>query len=113
MTNREFLEIVKNANLGEEITEHAERELTKLDERNAKRANTQSKTQKENEVVKTSILELFGENDTKVASEVATALEISTQKASSLLRQLVESGNLKVEDIKVPKKGKVKSYSLV
>ena len=45
-----------------------------------------------------------------VASAIAERLEISTQKVSALCRQLVESKKLKVEDVKIPKKGKQKAY---
>ena len=48
----------------------------------------------------------------QIASEIAVALEISTQKTSALCRQLVENGTLNAEDVKVKGKGKVKGYTL-
>jgi hypothetical protein len=38
--------------------------------------------------------------------------EISTPKASSMCRQMVEEGRLTVTEIKVPKKGKLKQYAV-
>ena len=48
-----------------------------------------------------------------VASAIAEKVEISTQKASALCRQLVESNKLKVEEVKIPRKGKQKAYSIL
>ena len=48
-----------------------------------------------------------------VASAIAEKVEISTQKASALCRQLVESGKLSVEEVKIPKKGKQKAYRIL
>jgi hypothetical protein len=39
-------------------------------------------------------------------------MEISTPKASALLRQIVANGDALVTDVKVPKKGKQKGYYL-
>ena len=126
MTKREFLqaviamaEIEKDSDVKvkdftmEEIKTHAEEEITKLDMRNATRSSKPTKVQIENESIKQKIVELLTEVGEKyVASAIAEKLEISTQKASALCRQLVESGKLQVEDVKVPKKGKQKAYSI-
>jgi hypothetical protein len=45
MTNRDFYNAVINANINEEMTQFATDAIAKLDARNAKRANTESKTQ--------------------------------------------------------------------
>lgn len=126
MTKREFLqaviamaEIEKDSDVKvkdftmEEIKTHAEEEIAKLDMRNATRSSKLTKTQVKNETIKQKIVELLTEVGEKyVASVIAEKLEISTQKASALCRQLVESGKLQVEDVKVPKKGKQKAYSI-
>lgn len=110
MTNREFLTaIASNETLSVEIREHATAMLTKADEKNAKRRETQTKVQKENEPIKAKILEILASGVVKVASDIATELEISTQKASALCRQLVESGKASVKEVK-GKSGKVKAY---
>ena len=93
-----------------ELKEFAKAEIVKLDERNASRSSKPTKTQIENEPIKEKILEVLSTGERMVASAIAERLEISTQKASALCRQLVESKKLKVEDVKIPKKGKQKAY---
>lgn len=110
MTQREFLTaIAQNETLNAELVDFAKALLAKADEKNAKRRETQSKVQKENEPIKAKILEILASGTVKVASDIATELEISTQKASALCRQLVESGKASVKEVK-GKSGKVKAY---
>lgn len=109
MTYREFLNTIISANISDEITDFAKNEQDKLDARNEKRRNTLSKEQKENEALKAKMVESIG--STTTASEVATRFGISTQKASALLRQLVESGALVAGEVKVKGKGTVKTYT--
>ena len=116
MTKREFLNEVIAVIDGTsevdvlELKEFAKAEIVKLDERNASRSSKPTKTQIENEPIKEKILEILSTGERMVASAIAERLEISTQKASALCRQLVESKKLKVEDVKIPKKGKQKAY---
>lgn len=113
MTNREFFEAIINGTMNDEIVAHAKSAIEKLDEKNAKRNNKPSKTQIENEPIKVAIVEHIGENEIVTATQIGERLEISTQKASALLRQLVADGKVTATEIKVPKKGKQKGYSLV
>lgn len=116
MTKREFLNEVIAVIDGTsevdvlELKEFAKAEIVKLDERNANRSSKPTKAQIENEPIKEKILEVLSTGERMVASAIAERLEISTQKASALCRQLVESKKLKVEDVKIPKKGKQKAY---
>ena len=116
MTKREFLNEVIAVIDGTsevnvlELKEFAKAEIVKLDERNASRSSKPTKTQIENEPIKEKILEVLSTGEKMVASAIAERLEISTQKVSALCRQLVESKKLKVEDVKIPKKGKQKAY---
>lgn len=112
MTERQFLTKVIATSEDETIKEYAQAKIQKLDDKNKSRKKTLTKTQKENEVLKGSLLEMFQENSTVVfvASEIATQFEISTQKASSLCRQLADSEKLTVTEVKVTGKGKVKGY---
>lgn len=116
MTKREFLNEVIAVIDGTsevdvlELKEFAKAEIVKLDERNASRSSKPTKAQIENEPIKEKILEILSTGERMVASAIAERLEISTQKASALCRQLVESKKLKVEDVKIPKKGKQKAY---
>lgn len=112
MTTRELLNSVINANLSEEATEKAQALLAQLDKRNEKRANTPSKTAIANEPIKARIIGLLN-GTPKTAAEVGQTLEITPQKASALLRQLVESGSVESTEVKVKGKGKVKGYTLV
>ena len=112
MTNREFYKAVIGSEVSEEIKAFAQEQIDKLDSKNEKRKNTQTKTQKENEGIKTSIVNLIEENGSMVASVIATKLNISTQKASALCKQLVEEKELVVTDIKVKNKGTLKQYAI-
>lgn len=115
MTSREFFNAVIEGNITDEIKDFAKSQIEKLDNKNAKRKTTDSKTQKENKAIKTSLLATMEKDKVYTASEVA-GMEIegitSTQKASALLRQLVEEGKLVSEEVKVKGKGKVKGYRL-
>lgn len=112
MTNREFYKAVIGSEVNEELKAFAQAEIDKLDKKNEKRKNTQTKTQKENEGIKDKIVALIEEKGSMVASVIATELNISTQKASALCKQLVEEKELVVSDIKVKNKGTLKQYSL-
>ena len=119
MTKREFLNEVIAVIDGTsevnvlELKEFAKAEIVKLDERYANRSSKPTKTQIENEPIKEKILEVLSTGEKMVASAIAERVEISTQKASALCRQLVESNKLKVEEVKIPKKGKQKAYSIL
>ena len=112
MTNREFYTAVITANLNADLTAFAQGEIDKLDARNDKRKTTQTKAQKENEGIMASILAHLA-NGSAVASDIGTALGISTQKASALCGLLVKEGKVTVADTKVKNKGTVKQYTLV
>ena len=109
MTRREMFEAIVNGNVTEEVVAMAQNEIVKMDERNAKRKNTPSKTALANEPIKAHIVEVLTDTP-QSASEIAEKVEISTQKCSALLRQIE---GLAVTEIKVKGKGKVKGYALV
>lgn len=112
MTKREFLNaVIANVEVAE-IAEFAKAEIEKMDARNAKRANTPSKTAIANEPIKEAIAQfLDGKDAPMTAKEIGENVEISTQKASALCRQMVESGLLNVTDVKVKGRGNQKGYS--
>ena len=112
MTKREFYEAVRASEVSEEIAEFAKHELDMLDKRNAKRSSKPSAKQVENEAIKVKIVEFVTGCGGAVTSEIGAKLEISTQKASALCRQLVSEGKFDVSEIKVAKKGKQKRYTL-
>lgn len=108
MTNRDFFTAIVNGTLNEEVIAHAQASIEKLDARNAARKDKPSKKSLENEPIKEAIKSLLTE-EPMTASEIAEKVEISTQKASALLRQIE---GLNVTEVKVKGKGKVKGYSL-
>lgn len=119
MTSREFFTaIVADETISADLRDYATEQIAKLDAKNAKRSSKPSKTQVANEPIKTAIIEYLSANGQSVSSEIATALSteetpVTTQKASALCRQLVADGLLSVTDVKIPKKGAVKAYSVV
>ena len=112
MTKREFYTNIANGVITEVEKEMALAEIAKLDETNEKRKNKPSKTAVENAPVIEALTNALT-SDPQTAADLASAVGISTQKASSLLRQIVTSGVAVSTDIKVPKKGTCKGYSLV
>lgn len=112
MTNREFFNAIVSANVSDELTAFAQEAIAKLDKRNEARSSKPSKVALANAPVKEAIVAFLAEHANAVASDIATGCEITTQKASALCRQLVEDGMLTSEEVKVPKRGKVKAYRL-
>lgn len=112
MTNREFFNAIVSANVSDELTAFAQEAIAKLDKRNEARSSKPSKVALANAPIKDAILEYLMENQDAVASSIATACDISLQKASSLCVQLVKEGKLTSHEVKVPKRGKVKAYRL-
>lgn len=111
MTEREFLNKVVAGEMTDEVKAYAENGIAKLNARNDKRKNTKSKAQIENEGIMATILETLA-TAPMVASEIATALGISTQKASALCKLLANEGKVTVTEVKVKNKGAVKQYAL-
>lgn len=115
MTQREFYQaIVEGATVTAELATFATEQIGKLDKRNEKRAATPSKAAIANVPIKAAIVDyLKGTKAYAPASTIAQAVEITTQKASALCRQLVEENILTVADAKVKGKGKVKAYAYI
>ena len=113
MTTREFLEsVLKIENVPEALQTECKERIAKLDKTNEARKNKPSKVQVENEPIKAEILKYVADNPKSTASKVGVALEISTNKASALLKQLATEGKLTICEVKEPKKSKVNGYSL-
>ena len=106
MTNREFFTAIVNSDLNDEMKAFATESIAKLDARNAKRANTLSKTQKENAPLIEKIATLLT-SEPKLASTLASEMGISTQKASALVKKVE---GVSVCDVKVKGKGTQKGY---
>lgn len=114
MTNREFFVAVsKCENVPADLREFAENSIAKLDAKLSSRAAKDAeKRAAENAPLIAKIREILTGGGMTTA-DIAAALEVHTSKASPLLRKMVESGELTMEEVKIPKKGKVKKYSLV
>lgn len=114
MTNREFYNTIINHEITEDTITFAIEALAKLDARNSKRASTPSKTAVANAPVKESIAEFLRANPEQwyTSPEVGTAMELTTQKAGALLRQMVADEVVEVEDRKIPHKGMMKVYRI-
>ena len=113
MTNREFYTAILNVEgINADLKTFAQNEIDKLNARNDKRKTTMTKEQIANEGIKANILAHLATRPS-VASEIAVAVGVSTQKASALCKLLVNEGKVAVADVKVKNKGTVKQYTLV
>ena len=124
MTNREFYTaIAANETLTEEIRNHATELIAKLDATAEKRkgkvsAKDQAKRY-ENAALATQIAETILGAEAKTATDVATALteilgeEVKVQKASYLCRLAVDLGLATQTEVKIPKKGQQKAYTVI
>ena len=113
ITMRQFFEAVVNGNITPSMVDKAKAEIAKLDATNAKRAEKAKEKSKEYEPIKSAIAEFLKANGTKTTSEIAIAIEQSVPKASAMCRQMVDEGRLTSSEVKVPKKGTQKAYSVV
>ncbi len=93
MTKMTYVNAIDNAINGMMDNETIEK-LKALKAQLEKRANSErkpSKTQRENEEVKTNVLAVLS-SEGKQCKDIADALGISGQKCSALLKQLVDTG---------------------
>lgn len=113
-TEREFLTAIVKGDFGTEFTDFAKARIAALDKKNAQRKVSKSALahKAENDGFKSAILAALADGTTKKASDLATALNVSTQKISALAKQLADSGAITVSDVKVKGKGTVKGYTL-
>lgn len=112
MTYREFYTAIVNGEMNEELTTFAQNAITKLDERNARKASAPKKVNSENVALMGKIAELMADGETRIAKAIGEALGISTPKASGLCGQMVKAGTLVASEIKIPKVGKRVAYTL-
>ena len=108
MTNREFYTAVINGTITEDMVAKAHEEIAKLDERNAKRASKESAKQIANKPIIEAISRVLTD-EPMLASKIAELCEISTQKASALVKKVE---GVQSTDIKVKGKGTQKGYFL-
>ena len=91
MTNREFYSVIANSNLSDEIKEHANKALSALDERNAKRKTTKSKEQIANEGIMNEIEQTLVANPNGLlARDIVALIGYNTQKITVLCGKLAK-----------------------
>lgn len=112
MTKREFYTAIMKGEIDEQVKLFATEELEKMDAANEKRRNTLSKKAKENEPLLQQITNEILTDEPKTATDVAAILNVSVQKASGLLRRLVEDGKAAKVDVKIKGKGTQKGYTI-
>ena len=125
MTNREFYNaiIAENATITPDMIEHATAQIAKLDATAEKRKGKVSAKDQEkrdaNVAMATHIAETILGAEAKTATDVAAVLtaetgeEVKVQKASYLCRLAVELGLANATEVKIPKKGTQKAYTIV
>lgn len=113
MTQREFFTAIVNGTINADIQAYAADAIVKLDKRNATRASKPTKSQQANVPLLAEIRTFLTGKKNVLAAEVAAHLDVTSQKASSLLKLLVDGGEVTTAEVKVPKQGKRKAYTLV
>lgn len=115
MTNREFYTAVANGTITDEVIAHATSAIEKLDNALEARKNKVSPKAAEkaaaDAVIRENILS-FVTNAVQIEADIAAQAGVTSAKARAELRKLVESGLVVKSDVKVPKRGVVKGYSL-
>lgn len=115
MTNREFYEIVINANISEDATAHAQNALAALDHTNelrkARTAEKAAAKAAERAPLRESIANaMTAEPQTATMLIEAAGVELKPQAIPSLLKPLIESGEVNRVEMKIPGKGKQVGY---
>lgn len=123
MTKREFFVKVSAGEMTEEMQAYATEQLTKmeaqLEARKGKVSEKEQAKRDANAALATRVAEEILGAEAKTATDVAAELtemlgeEVKVQKASSLCRKAVELGLAVQTDVKIPKKGTQKAYTVV
>ena len=108
-TKREMLNAVAAGMVNEEVAAWARDEIAKMDRANELRRNKMSKKAKENLPVIEAIKGVLTD-EPQTATMIGEKVGISTQKASALLRQIVDAGHATKVEVKIKGKGKQKGY---
>ena len=114
MTQREFYIAIEN---GTEITAELKEQATKLRETlDAKNAQKSAKARLKNETENAPIIENFlaylEDKADVTASEIAKAVDVSTQKVSALCKKLVVANRLVTTEVKVKGGRKCIGYTI-
>ena len=113
MTEREFLnKVTAIPNIAEDIKTEAEARIAKLDTKNEQRKGKQTKTQKENEPIAKAIVEYLTDKGAVLGVDIATALNLTTNKVNGVAGTLWKEGVLIKDKTKVKGKGEMTTYAL-
>ena len=110
MTKREFMEAIAAGTIGEETMQFAVDELKKMDEAAEKRKEKAAEKKAELEPIMDKIYNDILSDEPVTATVIGERLEISTQKASAIMRKMVEAGRVNKTDVKIQKRV-VKGYT--
>lgn len=115
MKIREFYNaVIANETNTEEVREHAQNELAKMDAQNEKRRNTPSKKAQENEVLANELLTKMEQNTVYTSAQVGEMMGgIHSSKATAILKVLIERNTVKCVGEVKGKSGKVKGYQMM
>ena len=129
MTNREFYTTIVETVANEELVEHAKAQLAKLDATAEKRKGKVSKADQEkrdaNEAMALYVVENFITAEAQTASDIAELINAdatlaaqlekpaTSQKATALMKIAMAKELVSQIEVKIPKKGSVKAYTLV
>lgn len=115
MTTREFMNAIIEANLNDEITAFAAAEIEKLDHlnetRRIKQAEKSAEKQAEKEPLRQAILAAITDEPKTATMLIEEAgLEMKPQSIPSLLKPLIETGEVEKVDVKIKGKGTQRGY---
>ena len=114
MTKMELFTAVVNCEaMPKEAREKAQECIDSIKKSNANRANKPTKAQVENEALYPTVLAVLNAETPTLSTAVATALGISTSKATGLLGNLFKENKVVKVDVAVKGKGKQKGWLLV
>lgn len=112
MTTTEFLNRIVETSTDAEMVEKANALIAaRAKQTDSRKAKSAEKKAAENEPVKAAIAEALTDEPT-LAAVIAEKVEITPAKATAMLRQMVAEGRAHVTDVKVPKAGMRKAYTL-
>ena len=113
MTQREFLnKVIATNGIAEDVKAEAEALIAKLDTKNEQRKGKQTKVQKENEPIAKAIVEYLTDKGAVLGVDIATALNLSTNKVNGIAGTLWKEGVLVKGKAKVKGKGEMTTYAL-
>ena len=112
MTNRELYNAIINNNITADVVAKAREESAKLAARNLAKADKPNKKQVENEPIEKAIIEYLTDKGEVLGVDIATALNLTTNKTNGVAGNLVKEGVLVKGKTKVKGKGEMTTYAL-